>query len=44
MGFTFTDANALANLPYLTVLRVAHDGREGLLLKRDVGYGKDLAG
>jgi hypothetical protein len=39
-GFTFADANALSNLPYLTGLRVAHDGREGLLLKRDVGYGQ----
>jgi hypothetical protein len=39
-GFTFADANALSNLPYLTGLRVAHDGRESLLLKRDVGYGQ----
>ncbi len=39
-SFTFADANALANLPYLTVLRIAHNGREGLLLKRDVGYGQ----
>jgi hypothetical protein len=39
-GFTFSDANALTNLPYLTGLRVAHDGRERLLLKRDVGYGQ----
>jgi hypothetical protein len=39
-GFTFADANALSNLPYLSGLRVAHDGREGLLLKRDVGYGQ----
>ncbi len=38
--FTFTDANALSNLPYLAGLRVAHDGRESLLLKRDTGYGQ----
>ena len=38
--FTFADANALSNLPYLTTLRVAHDGHESLLLKRDVGYGQ----
>ncbi len=38
--FTFADANALAHLPYLAGLRVAHDGRERLLLKRDVGYGQ----
>lgn len=39
-GFTFADANALSSLPYLTGLRVLHDGRERLLLKRDVGYGQ----
>ncbi len=39
-GLTFADANALGNLPYLTGLRVAHDGRESLLLKRDVGHGQ----
>ena len=39
-GFTFGDANALSNLPYLSGLRVAHDGRKSLLLKRDVGYGQ----
>lgn len=38
--FTFSDADALSNLPYLTGLRVAHDGRESLLLKRDTGYGQ----
>lgn len=38
--FTFGDANALANLPYLSVLRVAHAGRERLLRKRDIGYGQ----
>jgi hypothetical protein len=39
-AFTFTDANALGNLPYLTALRVTHDGRRALLFKRDVGYGQ----
>ncbi len=39
-SFTFADANALSALPYLSGLRVAHDGRERLLLKRDVGYGQ----
>jgi hypothetical protein len=38
--FTFQDANALSNLPYLTALRVSHNGRESLLLKRDTGYGQ----
>jgi hypothetical protein len=38
--FTFADANALSNLPYLALLRVSHDGRESLLYKRDVGYGQ----
>jgi hypothetical protein len=38
--FTFQDANALSSLPYLAALRVAHDGRESLLLKRDTGYGQ----
>ena len=38
--FTFQDANALGNLPYLTALRVAHDGRQSLLFKRDTGYGQ----
>ncbi len=38
--FTFADANALSNLPYLTKLRVAHDGHESLLPKRDTGYGQ----
>lgn len=38
--FTFSDANALSNLPYLTTLRVAHNGHESLLLKRDTGYGQ----
>jgi hypothetical protein len=39
-GFTFADANALANLSYLTALRVTHDGQRALLLKRDIGYGQ----
>jgi hypothetical protein len=38
--FTFADANALGNLPYLTALRVAHDGHEAILQKRDIGYGQ----
>jgi hypothetical protein len=38
--FTFNDANALENLPYLAALRVAHDGHESVLFKRDVGYGQ----
>lgn len=38
--FTFADANALNRLPYLTALRVRHDGHELVLLKRDVGYGQ----
>jgi hypothetical protein len=39
-SFGFADANALDRLPYLTALRVRHDGRELLLAKRDVGYGQ----
>jgi len=38
--FTFQDANALNNLPYLTALRVTHNGHESLLIKRDTGYGQ----
>jgi len=38
--FTFTDADALDNLPYLTDLRVLHAGRQAILSKRDVGYGQ----
>jgi hypothetical protein len=38
--FTFADANALGNLPYLTGLRVQHDGAELVLYKRDIGYGQ----
>lgn len=38
--FTFSDANALHNLAYLTQLRVEHAGRQELLAKRDTGYGQ----
>ena len=36
--FTFADANALNNLPYLTALIVANNGTKRILYKRDVGY------
>ena len=39
-SFTFADANALNNLPYLTGLRVANNGAQRILYKRDVGYGQ----
>jgi hypothetical protein len=39
-SFTFDDANALGRLPYLTALRITHDGRQALLFKRDTGYGQ----
>ena len=39
-SFTFADANALSNLPYLTGLRVASNGVQKVLYKRDVGYGQ----
>jgi hypothetical protein len=39
-SFTFGDANALDQLPYLATLRVTHSGHESLLRKRDVGYGQ----
>jgi hypothetical protein len=39
-SFTFSDANALHNLAYLTQLRVEHAGRQELLAKRDTGYGQ----
>ncbi len=42
--FTFTDADALGNLPYLTGLRVAVGGREMVLYKRDIGYGQGPTG
>jgi hypothetical protein len=38
--FTFADADALSNLPYLTGLRVAHAGGQLVLYKRDIGYGQ----
>ena len=38
--FTFADANALNNLPYLTALIVANNGTKRILYKRDVGYGQ----
>ncbi len=38
--FTFADANALDNLPYMTGLRVASSVRQEVLYKRDVGYGQ----
>jgi hypothetical protein len=38
--FTFADANALNNLPYLTALIVANNGTKKILEKRDVGYGQ----
>jgi len=38
--FTFQDANALSNLPYMTGLRVANGRVEKVLFKRDVGYGQ----
>jgi hypothetical protein len=39
-GFTFADANALGNLPYMSALRVAHAGRSIVVYKRDIGYGQ----
>jgi len=39
-SFTFGDANALGVLPYMSALRVWHDGRSALLFKRDIGYGQ----
>lgn len=39
-SFTFADADALNNLAYMTGLRVRHEGREAILIKRDVGYGQ----
>jgi hypothetical protein len=38
--FTFDDANALENLPYLSQLRVERAGHQELLTKRDTGYGQ----
>jgi hypothetical protein len=39
-SFTFADANALSDLPYMTGLRVANGTRQKVLYKRDVGYGQ----
>ena len=39
-GFTFADANALDDLPYMSALRVATTGTRMLLYKRDIGYGQ----
>jgi hypothetical protein len=39
-AFTFADANALDQLPYMTGLRVNSGGRELVLYKRDIGYGQ----
>ncbi len=39
-SFTFADADALGNLPYMTALRVGHDGHSEILYKRDIGYGQ----
>jgi hypothetical protein len=38
--FSFADANALNNLPYLTGLVVANGTAKQVLYKRDVGYGQ----
>ena len=39
-SFSFDDADALGALPYGTALRVTHDGRSRVLIKRDIGYGQ----
>jgi hypothetical protein len=39
-SFTFSDANALGHLPYMTALRVTHAGWSAVLFKRDIGYGQ----
>lgn len=39
-AFTFQDANALGELPYMTGLRVARDGKSIVVYKRDTGYGQ----
>ncbi len=39
-GFTFHDANALGELPYMTGLRVARNGKSIVVYKRDIGYGQ----
>ncbi len=38
--FTFSDANALGELPYNTNLRLISDGRSLVVTKRDIGYGQ----
>jgi hypothetical protein len=38
--FTFQDADALDQLPYMTGLRVANNATQRILYKRDVGYGQ----
>jgi cell wall-associated NlpC family hydrolase len=38
--FTFQDANALGELPYMTGLRVAREGKSIIVYKRDTGYGQ----
>ena len=38
--FTFADANALNNLPYMTGLIVANNNTKKVLYKRDIGYGQ----
>jgi hypothetical protein len=38
--FTFSDADALGELPYMTGLRVRVGGKAMVLYKRDVGYGQ----
>jgi cell wall-associated NlpC family hydrolase len=39
-AFTFQDANALGELPYMTGLRVARAGNSIVVYKRDIGYGQ----
>jgi hypothetical protein len=42
-SLTFNDADALGNLPYMTALRVARNGKSIVLYKRDTGYGQGPA-
>lgn len=39
-SLTFQDADALGDLPYGTPVRVADEGHELTLVKRDIGYGQ----
>jgi hypothetical protein len=39
-AFTFADADALNNLPYMTALIVADGAAKRVLYKRDIGYGQ----